>query len=195
MSIKLGITGGIGAGKSVVSHLLEIMGIPVYIADIRSKELTVNDPEIRKKLILLLGEEVYKGRELNKPFLAGKLFGDQELGKQINAIIHPVVKKDFIRWAALQKNKPVVAMEAAILIEAGFTNSVDHTVMVYAPEEIRIRRAIQRDHSTPELIRQRIKNQMNDEQKRALANFIIVNDDLSPVLPQVLEIIRQLTGK
>lgn len=185
MPIKLGITGGIGSGKSVVSHLLEVMGVPVYIADIESKKLTAVHPQIRRELTALLGSEVYLNGELNKPFLANYLFGDPEHTQKVNEIIHPRVKEDFRQWVASHKQYPIVAIEAAILIEAGFAEEVDHIVMVYAPLDLRIKRAVKRDKSTEEAIIKRIQSQMNDEEKRAKAHYTIFNDHIEPIIPQV----------
>lgn len=193
MAIKIGITGGIGSGKSVVSHLLEVMGIPVYISDVASKQLTNSDVSIRRKLIDLLGEDVYIHGELNKPLLASYIFDDLEHIRTVNAIIHPRVRDDFRQWVECRASYPVVGMESAILIEAGFAGEVDAVVMVYAPEEIRIVRAMQRDASPRELIERRVRNQMSDEEKRTQADFIIVNDGETPLIPQVLQLIDSLS--
>lgn len=190
--IKIGITGGIGSGKTVVSTLLEIMGIPVYIADTESKRLTVESPQIRKQLTELLGEEIYQNDELNKPLLASYLFSHPDHAQKINAIIHPVVKQDFQKWSSCRTHLPAVAMEAAILIEAGFSNEVDQIVMVYAPLDVRIQRAMLRDSATQEDIIRRIQSQMNDEEKKAKANFIIVNDGTTPLIPQLERLLKQL---
>ena len=187
MSIKIGITGGIGSGKSVVSQLLEVMGIPVYIADVESQRL--------KELSSLLGEKVFAGGALNKPLLASYLFGHPDHARQINGIIHPRVKEDFRKWVEKRALFPIVGMESAILIESGFTGEVDVIVMVYAPLEIRIQRAICRDNSSRELIVKRIESQMSDEEKRKQADFVIVNDDDMPLIPQVLELISLLSKK
>lgn len=195
MIIKIGITGGIGSGKSVVSRLLEIMEIPVYIADTESKRLTNTDPCIRKELSALLGEQVYVGAELNKPLLAAYLFGNANHAAKINGIIHPRVKKDFRRWAEERNGLPWVGMESAILIESGFAAEVDVVVMVYAPLETRIERAMRRDSTTRELVMKRIRSQMSDEEKREQADFVIVNDDDTPLIPQVMELISWLSKK
>lgn len=193
MAIKIGITGGIGSGKSVVSRLLEVMGIPVYIADIESKRLTNTDPFIRQELCALLGEKVFEGGELNKAFLASYLFGHPDHARRINEIIHPQVKDDFRRWVEGQSFSSIVGMESAILIESGFAAEVDVVVMVYAPLELRVRRAIKRDCSSRELIMKRIQSQMSDEEKRKQAEFVIVNDGEVPLIPQVLELISLLS--
>ena len=193
MSIKIGVTGGIGSGKSVVSHLLEIMGVPVYISDIETKRLMTTDIRIRQELKALLGEEVYRNSELNKPLLATYLFGDAEHARQVNDIIHPRVKDDFRQWIRQRNEFSILGIESAILIEAGFSVEVDTVVMVYAPEEIRLQRAIERDASTRELVEKRICSQMNDERKRMLTDFVIMNDGETPLIPQVLELITSLS--
>lgn len=193
MSIKIGITGGIGSGKSVVSRLLEVMGVPVYISDVETKQLMATDTYIRQELVALLGEEVYADGILNKQLLASYLFGNAEHAKQVNGIIHPRVKDDFRSWAQLRSDYPIVGIESAILIEAGFAGEVDLIVMVYAPEETRISRAIRRDASSRELIEKRIRSQMSDEVKRGYADFVIVNDGDTPLVPQVLHLIASLS--
>ncbi|NDV83860.1 dephospho-CoA kinase [Bacteroides sp. 51] len=195
MSIKLGITGGIGSGKSVVSHLLEIMGVPVYIADTESKRLTATDPQIRCELTDLLGEEVYRNGKLNKPFLANYLFSDPEHAQKVNGIIHPRVKEDFRQWIDVHKQAPVIAMEAAILIEAGFADDVDYIVMVYAPWELRIERAMKRDNSSREAIVKRIESQMSDEKKKAQAHHIIINDDIESIIPQIEALLQVVAAR
>ena len=193
MSIKIGVTGGIGSGKSVVSHLLEIMGVPVYISDIETKRLMTTDIRIRQELKALLGEEVYRNSELNKPLLATYLFGDAEHARQVNDIIHPRVKDDFRQWIRQRNEFSILGIESAILIEAGFAGEVDAVIMVYAPEEIRITRAMQRDTAPRELVERRVRSQMSDEDKRIQADFVIVNDGETPLIPQVLELITSLS--
>lgn len=191
--VKIGITGGIGSGKSVVSRLLEVMGIPVYISDGETKQLMMTDSCIRSELTALLGEEVYAGGVLNKSLLASYLFGSPEHAGQINGIVHPRVKEDFRQWVCQRAACRMAGIESAILIEAGFADEVDVVVMVYAPEEIRVQRAMKRDASSRELIEKRIRSQMGDEEKRKLADFVIVNDGETPLIPQVLGLITFLS--
>lgn len=195
MAIKIGITGGIGSGKSVVSRLLEIMGVPVYISDTESKRLTIEDENIRSELCVLLGEEIYIGRELNKQKLASYIFGDVGHAQIVNGIIHPRVKDDFRRWVGAHSSFRMVGIESAILVEAGFCDEVDAVVMVYAPLNIRIERAMKRDHSSLELIERRIHSQMSDEEKCKQADFVVTNDGETPLVPQVLELIASLFQK
>jgi len=191
MAIKIGLTGGIGSGKSVVSHLLKTMGIPVYIADDESKRITSTDTLIKQQLINLLGEEVYINGALNKNLLAAYIFSDAEHAKIVNEIIHPRVKEDFVKWVAKNSKYPVVAIESAILIEAGFTDEVDIVAMVYAPMDLRLQRLALRDSSSSkEQILKRIQSQMDDEKKKALADFVIVNDEQIPMIPQVIELVK-----
>lgn len=192
MAIKIGITGGIGSGKSVVSRLLEVMGFPVYISDVEAKRITVQHEMIRRELCALLGENVFVGDELNRSLLASYIFGNPEHAKIVNSIIHPRVKEDFCRWSDNCGEKMLVGMESAILLEAGFRSEVDVVVMVYAPLEVRLERAMKRDHSCKELIMKRMEAQMSDEIKREQADYVIVNDGETPLIPQVLELISLL---
>ena len=192
MAIKIGITGGIGSGKSIVSRLLTLTGIPVYQTDTEAKRLMLSDTGIREGLTALAGNEVYNEKGLNKAFLASYIFGHPEHLKQVNAIVHPRVRDDFRLWAGKVRQE-IVAMESAILLEAGFTNEVDKIVMVYAPSEVRIARAIRRDSATRKEVERRIQSQMDDEKKRGAADFVIVNDGETPLIPQVLSLISSLS--
>ena len=141
-AIKIGITGGIGSGKSVVARMLRVMDIPVYDTDAEAKRLMQTDANIRIGLTNLVGEELYAGHALNRELLASYMFGHAERVAQVNAVVHPRVRSDFRRWATERAlSVPVVGIESAILLEAGFRNEVDVVVMVYAPEEVRIVRA------------------------------------------------------
>lgn len=191
--IRIGITGGIGSGKSVVSRLMRLLDVPVYISDEESKRLVATDEAIRKELTSLLGPEVYAGGSLNKPFLAAYLFSDESHAARVNAIIHPKVKDDFRQWVKRHKDCPIVAMESAILIEAGFTDVVDRVVSVYAPKEVRLRRAMLRDEVSREAVESRMGHQMDDERKRDLADYVIMNDGESPLIPQVLSLLASLS--
>lgn len=193
MAIKIGLTGGIGSGKSVVSRLLKAMGIPVYISDIETRRLMVTDEGIRLGLTSLLGDDVYMGGCLNKPLLASYLFDSEEHASRVNGIVHPRVKDDFRRWCCERSDLSLVGIESAILLEAGFRQEVDIVVVIYAPLEVRIRRAVSRDASSREQIERRIRCQMDDEKKRGQADYVIVNDGISPLMPQVLTLITSLS--
>ncbi|MDR2859767.1 MAG: dephospho-CoA kinase [Mediterranea sp.] len=191
MSIKIGITGGIGSGKSVVSRLFELMGVPVYISDKESKRITTSDPFIRKELVALLGKEIYRGEKLNKSLLASYTFESPDQTKTINNIIHPHVQKDFQRWAAERSCYSILAMESAILIESGFVYETDITVMVYAPIKQRLERAVKRDASLREHVLKRMQSQMSDEEKKKLANYVILNDGEASLISQVESILKE----
>lgn len=191
-TIKIGITGGIGSGKSIVARLLALAGIPVYIADTEAKRLMLSDAGIRQDLTALVGPETYNEKGLNKPLLASYIFGNPAHIDQVNAIVHPHVRDDFRHWVAKMPGQ-LVAMESAILLEAGFRTEVDVVVMVYAPLEVRIGRVLQRDSTSREQVEKRIRSQMDDESKKAIADYVIVNDDKTPLIPQVLGLISSLS--
>lgn len=181
--IKLGITGGIGSGKSVLASILQLHGIPVYLADVESKKLTVTSPVIKKKLITLLGKNIYTDEGLNKKLLASLIFNNPNYLREVNAIIHPEVNLHFQKWTKNQSTH-LCAIESAILFESGFNNYVDKVVMVYAPVELRIERALLRDKAPRDEIIRRIHNQLSDEIKKERADYIIYNNDKQALLPQ-----------
>jgi dephospho-CoA kinase len=193
--ICVAITGGIGSGKSYVSAMLEERGIPVYNADTESKQLTLSNAKIRNKLIALLGEEVYANGELNKPMLASYLFASAENAVRINGIIHPVVKEDFKRWLTNHAEKDITAFESAILYEAGFEDTVDAVLMVFAPRELRLERAMKRDKVTREQIEVRMDAQMSEEEKCRRADFVVYNDGTLPLDEQLTSVINLLKKK
>lgn len=193
--IRLGITGGIGSGKSIVSQLFRVMGIPVYDSDKESKRLTITDEGIRIQLTELVGKDVYADDgSLNKSILASWLFSCEEHTLKVNSIIHPVVKKDFLSWVKKQENAGYKAcgIESAILIEAGFQDVVEKVVMVTAPLETRIERTMQRDHASRESVINRIARQMNEEEKKEKADYVISNEENTPLIPQVCQVIASL---
>ena len=192
--IKIGITGGIGSGKSVVASLFRLFGVPVYIADEESKQLTNQSETIRKRLIAHYGEAIYTPEGLNKPLLAAKIFQDPVQLRIVNGIIHPEVKRHFEAWAAKQTT-PLCAIESAILFESGFDKVVDTSLMVYAPKALRIERATARDAASREAIQRRIESQMAEEEKRKLADHLIYNDDQQPLIPQVIAFLARLLDK
>lgn len=187
----IGLTGGIGSGKSLVARVLEAMGYPVYYSDERSKELVDNDPQIKKELIELLGDEVYSEGKLNRPYLSEKLFSNDEVRLKVNSIIHPRVRATFALWVSEQK-APFVFNEAAILFETGAYKSFDAMVLVTAPERIKIERVMQRDKCSEESVRERMAKQWNDDQKIPFADHVLVNDDSTPLLAQIEALVKEL---
>ena len=193
MKIKVGITGGIGSGKSKVCQLLEEKGYPVFYSDEVAKKLVQTHPEIKKQLIHLLGANVYENNQLNKPFLASKIFGDDAIRVQVNHIIHPIVRATFADWAESQLST-IVFNEAAILIETGTYKTLDFTVLVVAPKEVKIQRVMERDGVSEAEVEARMNKQWSDEQKIPFADFIIHNDGsaLNHQLENLLEKINSL---
>ncbi len=191
--VRIGITGGIGSGKSYVSRLLQERGVPVYDTDSEAKRLMQADADIRQGLTGLLGETAYQADgTLNKPLVAGYLFAGPRHAARINAIVHPRVKADFLRWVATKADCAFVALESAILFESGFEDIVDVVVTVYAPQELRICRAIERDGTTEEKIRRRMAAQMDDEMKCRLSDYVIRNDGIEPLAPQLDDLLKTL---
>ncbi len=171
---KVGITGGIGSGKSTVCRLLAEYGVAVYDSDSRAKELMANSEPLRLALQEAFGRECYNEHGLNRAYLASKVFNDKEALAKLNSIVHPAVRADFRAWAESQSSTYVV-LESAILFEASFENEVDTTLAVLAPLEERIRRTIRRDGADRAAIEARIANQMSDEELHARADRTIVN--------------------
>lgn len=190
--ISIAITGGIGSGKTFVSNLLKERGIPIYNSDDEAKRLMVSDEGIRRDLMALLGEDVYQGDALNKSLLASYLFADAGNAARINAIVHPRVRADFSRWLSEHQDVEIAGLECAILYEAGFENTVDKVVMVYAPESLRIERAMKRDNATESQIRARIAAQMDDGEKSRRSDYVIYTDGRFSVEEQLSDLIKHL---
>lgn len=174
----VGLTGGIGSGKSTVAKMLAALGVPVYNSDIEAKSLMVRSKVLKRKIIALLGEQSYKGAALNRRYIASRVFNDRQLLQQLNELVHPAVRKHFVKWCKKQDCRYVV-QETALLFENGSNYLYDKTILVTAPKEIRINRIVERDGSTRKQVLERMKNQMTDEEKLPLADFVIENNDLS----------------
>lgn len=173
----LGLTGGIGSGKTTVAAFFKELGVPVYIADEEAKKLMVDDPSIRDAIISLFGTHAYTDGLPNRKYIASKVFGDNEKLEQLNSIIHPAVNRHFKIWKD-QQEAPYVVYEAAILFEKGGYKKCDYNLLITAPYEQRIQRLQKRDNSTLEEIEARISNQWSDKKKAQLADFVIENRDL-----------------
>lgn len=189
--IQVGLTGGIGSGKSTVASFFREMGIPVYNSDVRAKELMISDVELRNGIIGLLGDEAYKKGGLDRKWIASRVFSDPQLLEALNTLVHPVVRKDFEKWSAEQQ-APYVVQEAAILMENGGYRHLDQTILVTAPETIRINRVVNRDQVSTAQVRERLRNQWDDSRKIPLADFIIENINLENTRHQVELIHRKL---
>ena len=189
---KVGITGGIGSGKSTVCAILAEFGVAVYDSDSRAKRLMNEDNTLRERLLERFGSEVYCVEGLNRRYLAERVFGNPEELKALNAIVHPAVMDDFDRWALEQEGSYVV-LESAILFEASLDRRVDVSVAVMAPEELRIERAMQRDGAQREQIVARMNNQISDQERVERAKYTIVNIDIDNLRSDVEQLHRRLS--
>ena len=188
--LQIGLSGGIGSGKSTVAQVLEKMGYPVFYSDQEAKKLYDEHPLLQGHLADLLGPEVYRDGQLNKLFLSEQLFSNAELKAQVSALVHPLVREAFRVWAQ-QQSSDLVFNEAAILFETGAYQQFDATILVLAPLELRIQRVQKRDALRREEVLSRVANQWTDVQKMALTPFHIVNDG-RPLLIQVEQLIAEL---
>lgn len=188
----VGLTGGIGSGKTTVAKMFQELGVPLYIADDRAKLLMNTSKVIRRKLIALFGEQSYVDNKLNRPFLASQIFENSDLLKQMNAIVHPKVGADFIRWKKKQ-NTAYVLKEAAIIFENNMESQYDFIITVVADLDQRIARVMKRDTTTKEKVLAIVHNQLTDKEKAEQSDFVITNHDLEETKDQVLHIHQQLS--
>ena len=188
----IGLTGGIGSGKSTIARIFKQMGVPVYIADTEASRLINSHPEIRRQMQSLFGNTIYdKEGKLIKPLLAEIIFRNPQALVKVNQIVHPVVMEDFRHWSK-QQNQKLVLFESAIIFEAQLEHHFDFTICVTASRETRIERVKKRDGTTTEKVMERIKNQMDDSEKCKKSDFIIYNDRQDRVVRQVIEIIEEI---
>jgi len=191
MGLKIGITGGIGVGKSIVTKLFKVLGIATYDADKEAKDIMIKSDDVRKALIETFGEEVYfEDGSLNRVWLSSRVFKDEAELKKLNAIVHPAVIKAAEDWAAAQQG-PYSLKEAALLFESGSYKSLDYCILVSSPEDVRIQRVMERDKVSEEEVRHRMSKQMPEKEKEALADFIIFNDDQHSLIEQVMSLHQQ----
>ena len=189
--IIVGLTGGIGSGKTTVAKQFMDLGISVYIADEEAKNLMNTSRGIKRKLIQLFGEEAYINNQLNKPFIANIIFSDKTYLQKMNDIVHPQVAKHFNKWL-LKQNTPYIIKEVAILFENDGHKQCDYVITVVAPKELRMKRLLKRDNMTKEKIEAIMNNQWTDEQKVKLSQFVITNTELENTKKQVLKIHQQI---
>ena len=189
---RVGITGGIGSGKTTVAHIFEVLGIPVYYADDRAKELMERDHALRSQIIDAFGELSYTTSGLNRPYLAKKIFGNAKQVARINAIVHPVVRGDFEDWVDLQQTR-FVLQEAALLVDNGGYKNLDGLITVTASVEIRTARIRKRDAiRTLEQIQQIIASQVDEAERLAVADHVIENEGTDLMIPQVIKVYDHL---
>ena len=189
---KIGLTGGIGTGKTYVSDIFERLNIPVFNSDTNAKQCLSNDKALIEKLKKEFGNSIYDGHVLQKEVLSNIVFNDSDSLEKLNRLVHPLVYEKFKSWCDLQDEAPFIIKEAAILFESGSHLDLDAIICVSCPEEIRVRRIKQRDNISTDLIQKRINSQMAQDKKEEMSDFIIVNDDKELLLPQIIGIINQL---
>ncbi len=187
----VGLTGGIGSGKTTVANMFRELGVPVYNSDVEAKNLMNFSARIRKDIEGLLGEQSYLNGELNRDYVAKKVFADKELLKALNRIVHPAVRAHFLEWSKVQKTQYVV-QEAAIIFENGNREFYDKIILVTAPSSLRISRVMDRDGSTEAQVEQRIKNQLPDSEKEKYSDFVIPNIELEKTQLEVMRVHQEL---
>jgi dephospho-CoA kinase len=185
--LKIGLTGGIGSGKTTVAKVFETLGIPVYYADDAAKRLLNTNQELKEKVIHHFGDGAYMNGELNRKYLADIVFNNKEKLDLLNSLTHPITIQDAEEWMNLQ-TAPYAIKEAALLFESGAAEKLDYIIGVYAPQHIRVKRVMDRDHLSTEEVVKRISRQIDEEMKMKLCNFVITNNGQQLVLPQVMEL-------
>ncbi len=190
--ISVGLTGGIGSGKSVVAELFRIMGLPVYDSDIRAKALYDESPELKMAMVERFGATLYKGSRLDRAALADLIFKDPAALQAVNALVHPFVSADFFAWAANLDSVPALVQESAILFEANLADRFDLVVSVTAPEALRIDRVCRRNGWTVEQVRERMRHQLPEAERLSRSDVVLVNDGVKALLPQVVALVGRL---
>ncbi len=194
--IKVGITGGIGSGKTTVCKVFELLGVPVYYTDDEAKKILDSNKEVKFNIQNAFGSDVLNNEgEIDKKKLASTVFSNKEKLEKLNSIVHPAVRAHFENWSRFFLSQKYILKEAAILYESGAYKMVDKVIMVTAPLELRINRAMQRDKVTREQVEQRISKQLSDEEKIRRSLFVIHNDEKQLLIPQILDIHNQLTNE
>lgn len=183
--LRIGLTGGIGSGKSTVAHIFEVLGIPVYYADAASKRLMNDDEKVKADIINAFGKEVYSDEKLDRKYLSEIVFKDEKKLEILNSIVHPATLLDAAEW--MKKQTALYAIkEAALIFESGSNKALDFVIGVESPRPLRLQRAMKRDNITHHQAMARIDKQMDEETKIGLCDFVIVNDEQQMVTPQVL---------
>lgn len=194
MPLKIGITGGIGSGKTTVAKIFEVLGIPVYYADDAARRIMNEDPVLKQDIVKNFGEQSYINGKLNREYLASIVFQDKKKLAILNALVHPATIRNSNQWMKCQTT-PYAIREAALIFESGVQGQLDYVIGVSAPLELRIERAMQRDNLTRQQVLDRMDRQINENIKMRLCDFVIVNDGKKPVIPQVLKLHEKLLEK
>lgn len=191
MTLRIGLTGGIGSGKTTVTKIFELLNVPVYYADAASKRLYQTDKELMRKMKEHFGDDIYNDEELNRTKLASIVFSNPQKLELLNSLVHPLTIRDAQEWMKRQTT-PYAIKEAALLFESGSAAGLDYVIGVYAPQHIRIKRVMERDNATQEEVLNRMSRQMDEEKKMKFCDFIITNNEQELVIPQVMELDRKI---
>jgi dephospho-CoA kinase len=188
---RVGITGGIGSGKSTVAHIFKVLGIPVYYADDAAKKIMNEDEELKASILFHFGSQAYENGLLNRSYIASQVFNNQEKLELLNSLVHPATLRDAENWMQKQ-NTPYAIKEAALIFESGAQEHLDFVIGVSAPESLRILRTMRRDNCSREEVLSRLRKQIPEAVKMRLCDAVIINDDLHLVIPQVMELHKKL---
>jgi len=189
--IKIGLTGGIGSGKTTVAKIFELLGIPVYYADDAAKRIMNEDEELKTAIQKQFGKDAYDNEGLDRTFLSAKVFTDPVQLEILNSLVHPATIRDAAKWMSQQKTSYTIK-EAALIFESGSTEHLDYVIGVYAPTQLRIKRAMERNHLSHEEVTQRINKQLDENIKMKLCDFVIYNDEQHLLITQVIELHKKL---
>ena len=192
--LKVGITGGIGSGKTTVCKVFELQGIPVFYADTEAKAVMQSDTQLIDEIKQAFGNDIYAGGILDRPKLASIVFNNEERLKMLNSLVHPAVFRAFDSWLRMQ-NAPYIVKEAALLFESGSYKDCDYTVLVKSPYQLKVNRVMARDFVSEAEVVKRMNKQLSDEEKEKLANFTIENDEKQLVIPRVLRLHQQFLNQ
>jgi len=193
--LKVGLTGGIGSGKSIVAGIFTVLGIPVFDADTEARTLMESDPVLKAHLEDAFGEDVYLNGMLRRKKLAEMVFSDDDKLRLLNSLVHPKVRDAFSEWVGCHAEAPYVIHEAAILLESGWASLFDRVIAVEAPEQLRIRRVMERDGTSAGEVRSRMERQWTDEERRKHADYLLVNDEKKLLIPAIIELHRLLLNE
>ena len=193
MVLRVGLTGGIGSGKSTVAQIFEVLGIPVYYADIAAKKIMNEDEGLRSTIKNIFGEQAYANNVLDRKYISSIVFSDPAKLQQLNSLVHPATKKDGEAWMQ-QQTSPYAIHEAALIFEAKVSDRLDLVIGVSSPIELRIKRAMERDKVSREEVLKRMQQQLDEELKMSKCDFVLINDEQQLLIPQVLTLHEKLIG-
>jgi len=191
--VRVGLTGGIGSGKTTVAKIFELLGIPVYYADDAAKRIMNEDKELKTAIQKQFGKDAYDNEGLNRTFLSAKVFPDPAQLEILNSLVHPATIRDAAKWMSQQKTSYTIK-EAALIFESGSTEHLDYVIGVYAPTQLRIKRAMERNHLSYDEVKQRMDKQLDENMKMKLCDFVIYNDEQQLLIPQVIALHQKLLG-